>query len=287
MSNEHERLKRFAPYWEGRTMNELFPPWVMVRFPPSRIVPQHCLVCRTEMSAEHIWPDRLTPRCMCNSCYNQEIVHKINELCIITGQPLPPEKIQAQKRWARHVPDNILDGAPRDYYTFIANVIYGSLQATGEVRPDPQAQNVLPPQVQGTLPPPQPQMTVDDMFNYSQRQPEYVPISNSSSGEASFGHATGSDDYMRQVRAMYEANHFPDEDFESWKERRSKKVMRDFIACGQRDSEKERDRMRRVQDGPTLCGELRDGNGNFVHMDCLIDGVMYRKYPDGRIEKVN
>ena len=126
MCNQKHRLQYFAPHWDNKLAKDIFPQWVMASYPPEIIREKHCIICKRPMTDDEIQPsDRLTPRCMHDSCYQNEIVTKINYNCFLTGVPLPPEKIHEQQLYPREVENNIADGYPQDYYTYIANIVFG------------------------------------------------------------------------------------------------------------------------------------------------------------------
>jgi hypothetical protein len=125
MCNEAERIKQFIPYWQGRSVIELFPDYVMARFPYDTVIPGHCLICKRPLRDHDMWPPYRCPRCMCEVCYQRDIVGRINDTCIISGDRLPSWKLDRQRINAREVENNIAEGSARDYYTLMACTIVG------------------------------------------------------------------------------------------------------------------------------------------------------------------
>ena len=125
MCNEVRRIQHFINHWQGHSVRELFPDYVMVRFPYERVIPGHCLVCGRPLSYREMWPKGRCPRSMCEACYQREIAGKINYKCIISGDPLPQNKIYAQQMNPREVENNLADGYARDYYTLLASKAVG------------------------------------------------------------------------------------------------------------------------------------------------------------------
>ena len=158
MCNEELRLFDFLPQWRGKLVKEIFPQSVMARFVPEELRPNHCLVCDTIMSGTEVRPSGLTPRCMHDLCFQEEIVNRINSHCFISGVPLSPEKVHAQQMNPREVANNIADGYARDYYTYIANVVYGIIK---QFHPDSLQANRHKPL---ELPEPNHQDTVSSFF---------------------------------------------------------------------------------------------------------------------------
>jgi len=120
-----ESIQTLVPYWLGRSLGKLFPQNVMERFQYDRIIPGHCLVCGRPLAYHEMWSSGKCPRSMCEECYQREIVGNVNDRCIVSGEPLPKEKIKAQRANPREVENNIADGYARDYYTLLACKIVG------------------------------------------------------------------------------------------------------------------------------------------------------------------
>jgi hypothetical protein len=158
MCNEELRLFDFLPQWRGKLVKEIFPQSVMARFVPELLKPSHCLICGEGMAYAEIRPNGFTPRCMHNWCFQEEIVNRINYSCIVSDVPLSSEKIRAQQMNPREVANNIVDGYARDYYTYIANVVYGIIK---QFHPDSLQANRHNPL---ELPEPSHQDTVSSFF---------------------------------------------------------------------------------------------------------------------------
>ena len=125
MCDETQRIQDLIPHWQDHSVGELFPEYVMARFHYEHVRPGHCLVCGRPLASHEVWPRGRCPRSMCDTCYQREILGKINYRCIISGDPLPQDKIYAQQINPREVGNNLADGYARDYYTLLASKVVG------------------------------------------------------------------------------------------------------------------------------------------------------------------
>jgi len=111
------RIKGLVPNMAGRGINEIFSANVQARFPYGSVRVGHCLVCGAQLSDIERRPPGRATRSMCETCYGDLIVARVNEYCVVCGGRLPQYKVQAQIKNPRELRENIHEGECLDYFT--------------------------------------------------------------------------------------------------------------------------------------------------------------------------
>jgi len=119
MYNFTFHLENLKPKMAGRPYYAFFAIGIEARFRYHSVVVGHCLICGTVLSVVQPRPPGRATRSMCETCYENEIVSRLNTTCFICGRRLPDIKITAQEINNRELTHNIHDGQCLEYYTII------------------------------------------------------------------------------------------------------------------------------------------------------------------------
>jgi hypothetical protein len=84
-----------------------------------------CPRCGYQLSYKEMFESSLTPRFLCEPCYNQAI-SRVRNTCLLTGEPLSAQQIQNQRNCPRELQYRIAEGLPWDATTVMANIVLGN-----------------------------------------------------------------------------------------------------------------------------------------------------------------
>ena len=126
----------------GVPVETAFPARFVHAFPPGRAAPGHCLICGTPLSQKQMYPRGLTPRYMCESCYNRAAYEAPKSRCLLWGQQLPQHLQNERQRNPRELVNAFCEGTCRDYWTMLAGRVLGT---------DFNVTNALPPATEQEL----------------------------------------------------------------------------------------------------------------------------------------
>jgi len=140
---------------------------------------QTCPICGKLLSMDEMRPSGRASRSLCESCYTQLVPQNVGSgICLICGDQLPGDKINAQHNSPREIRAHIHEGYCLAIFGSIHNIVLGTPGFVGtpnEAYDTRQSQNNLIEMVQSNqnrgLPQPaqaciqhQPQQTMDDFF---------------------------------------------------------------------------------------------------------------------------
>ena len=125
MYNFTFHLEKLKAKMAGRPYYAFFAIGIKQRFPHDLVVVGHCLTCGTALSIAQLRPPGRATRSMCETCYENQVVSRLNTTCFICGRRLPDHKINAQEIYKEKIIHNIHDGQCFEYYTVIHCKVMG------------------------------------------------------------------------------------------------------------------------------------------------------------------
>jgi hypothetical protein len=97
MCNQIEIFNRYKPYVQGKSIEKIFPDYYMGIFKFAIKPPGYCGGCGRQMAYEALFPpDRLTPRSLCQDCWEQLAIMFPN-ICWVCQRHLDEEQQDSQK----------------------------------------------------------------------------------------------------------------------------------------------------------------------------------------------
>jgi len=112
------RYEATLPYIEGKFLSQVYPAQFMQNLPFGKFSQNCCILCGVNMGHFDMFPhDKATPRATCQSCYNnwENIIFQ-KEQCIISGEWLSKEKLDAFHRDPHSLHNRLYDGRSEDYF---------------------------------------------------------------------------------------------------------------------------------------------------------------------------
>lgn len=109
----------------GTRVEDYFPLEFVQAFPPTMSVPGRCLVCAKPLSPEEMFPRKLTPRYMCQPCYETAAYNAPKDRCLLWGMPLPDSLAKERERNPRELKNALCQGYCFDYWSMLAGRVLG------------------------------------------------------------------------------------------------------------------------------------------------------------------
>ena len=182
-------VRRNQGCWDGKYLYQIVGQSLADRSPYYHIVqPGHCMLCGRPLNKHYMFFSGGASKSLCEDCYQNNIVNRINKRCILSGQRLPQCKTDMQGQSPREVEYNIADGAAFDKWCILhEKVTYGDMTWLADEQDLMQEQGyhkgyrpreiliieevfhkkkcspakTLPPRIKGELPPARHQKMID------------------------------------------------------------------------------------------------------------------------------
>ena len=122
-----KRIEEVKQAMAGKSIDYSFPEYVQIRFQYWRVREGHCPGCGVSIHIKERRPYGRATRSLCNQCYNDLILYKLNYNCFVCGGLLSHYKTQDQMANPREIKNNIDDGDCLDYFTVVHCKVVGGV----------------------------------------------------------------------------------------------------------------------------------------------------------------